>query len=352
MRPVPLQKITAPEPLTMTGFVVTDLDGAERATGVVRCAKKVLQDGARTMARSQTYAWAVLGERISGASAGISVDPADRAEGIAAFVQAVLPRVQAGELSLDPAKGVGPGDLTALAEADARPALRHSPTPDGELAHVLLAHGAVSAAAASLGSLEGRRVALEGAGAATGAVLAALAAAGAVPVAVATGSQAVVAPDGLDTAALAEAWAHHGDGLPGALGSEVGAAAVFAAEADVLLCGSKLGVVDHDVAAGLSVGLLVPIAPAPVTAKGLAVATRAGTTVLADFVTTCGPLLADHPAPDATEASLRDAVASTVAGLVERTSDHPEGPLLGACYLAEDFLRTWQDQLPFGRPLA
>ena len=349
---MPLQKITAPEPLTMTGFVVTDLEGAERATGVVRCAKKVLQDGARTMARSQTYAWAVLEERISGASAGISVDPAARSEGIGVFVEAVLPRVESGELSLDAAKGLGPADLAALLDADVRPPLRRSPTANGELADVLLAHGALSAATASIGSLEGRRVALEGAGAATGAVLAELAAVGAVPVAVATGSHAVLDATGLDPAALAEAWAEHGDGLPAALGSELPAGAVFGAEADLLLCGSKLGVVDHDVAAGLSVGLLVPLAPAPVTAKGLAVATRVGTTVLADFVTTCGPLLADHPEPDATEASLRDAVAATIAGLVERTAEHPEGPLLGACYLAEDFLRTWQEQLPFGRPLA
>ena len=31
---------------------------------------------------------------------------------------------------------------------------------------------------------------------------------------------------------------------------------------------------------------------------------------------------------------------------------HADGPLLGACHRAEAFLRTWQDTLPFGRPLA
>ncbi|HNI34929.1 MAG TPA: hypothetical protein PLV93_05985, partial [Microthrixaceae bacterium] len=31
---------------------------------------------------------------------------------------------------------------------------------------------------------------------------------------------------------------------------------------------------------------------------------------------------------------------------------HDEGPYLGACYAAEEFLRTWSDELPFGRPLA
>ena len=29
-----------------------------------------------------------------------------------------------------------------------------------------------------------------------------------------------------------------------------------------------------------------------------------------------------------------------------------DGPFLGACYAAEAFLSTWQDELPFGRPLA
>ena len=28
------------------------------------------------------------------------------------------------------------------------------------------------------------------------------------------------------------------------------------------------------------------------------------------------------------------------------------GPFLGACHTAEAFLSTWQDELPFGRPLA
>ena len=31
---------------------------------------------------------------------------------------------------------------------------------------------------------------------------------------------------------------------------------------------------------------------------------------------------------------------------------HDEGAYLGACYRAEAFLRTWQETLPFGRPLA
>ena len=31
---------------------------------------------------------------------------------------------------------------------------------------------------------------------------------------------------------------------------------------------------------------------------------------------------------------------------------HDDGPLLAGCYQAEAYLRTWREQLPFGRPLA
>ena len=60
------QKITGPDDSDMTGFVIIDLDDASRADGVVRSAKKVLVDGARTLARSRTYAWALMGHQISG----------------------------------------------------------------------------------------------------------------------------------------------------------------------------------------------------------------------------------------------------------------------------------------------
>jgi hypothetical protein len=41
-----------------------------------------------------------------------------------------------------------------------------------------------------------------------------------------------------------------------------------------------------------------------------------------------------------------------VVAVLDEVLDHADGPLLGACYRAEAFLRTWRDTLPFGRPLA
>ena len=63
--------------LTSTdAFVVIDLDGAPTAAGIARLAPKVLVDGARWLARSQTYQFAAFGRPASGASAGINA-PAD-----------------------------------------------------------------------------------------------------------------------------------------------------------------------------------------------------------------------------------------------------------------------------------
>jgi len=127
----------------MTGFVVTDLAGSTRATGVVRLAKKILMDGAKTMARSQTYAWAILNEQVSGASAGVSADLAESQAGMVAFVDAVLDRVSAGELSLEAAKGVSDADLSPLAQADTRSKIGQTARTHGTLNQELLAVGAL-----------------------------------------------------------------------------------------------------------------------------------------------------------------------------------------------------------------
>ena len=309
-----MQKINGPEGSATTAFVFTDLEGAPAADGIVRSAKKILLDGATMLARSRTYAWALLGQQVSGASAGINAAPADHAAGVAAFVEAVSTRVGSGELSLDPGKGVSREDLAPLAAVDQRSPLLHEARAAGTLADELLATSVVAAAAAATGGLDGRRVAIEGAGDHLPALQALLERAGATVVAV--GDEALTA------------------------------------EAEVLLCGSKAGVIDHTVAEQLPHRVVVPHAPVPVTAKGLAVATRRSIVVLPDFLTTSGPLHAFRPEGSPTAEDLLERANTHAAGLTAELLDHPEGPLLGACYRAEDFLRSWREQLPFGRPLA
>jgi len=38
--------------------------------------------------------------------------------------------------------------------------------------------------------------------------------------------------------------------------------------------------------------------------------------------------------------------------VVAEVADHDDGPIIGACMRAEAFLSDWQDDLPFGRPMA
>ena len=347
-----LQNITGPDDSDMTGFVIIDLDDATRADGVVRSAKKVLVDGARSLARSRTYAWALMGHQISGASAAVNVPPEGVDAGVAAFVDAVRDQVAAGTLSLDAAKGVRPSQLSALDEVDTRPALRLEERPHGTFADELLARGVLTAASTALGGLDGRTIAIEGAGSATAALIALAAEAGARITGVGSLRGALVDADGIDTTSLLAGLAEHGDGVAAAMGSELAPAALLDAPADVLFCGSKAGLVDHTVAATLPQQLIVPVGAVPVTAKGLAVAGSRDITVLPDFLTTSGPLHAW--APDA--ATDADGVIAAAEAFIAATTGeclaHDEGAVLGACYRAEDHLRTWQERLPFGRPLA
>ena len=101
-------------------FVALDLDGAEAASGPVRWARKILQGGAKDLARSQTYTYAALEMRRSGASAGISAEAPRRAEAVAAFVAEAAALVAGGTYLPDAAKGVSEQDLAPLRDGDPR----------------------------------------------------------------------------------------------------------------------------------------------------------------------------------------------------------------------------------------
>ncbi len=289
-------------------FTVIDIANAPTATGIVRCAKKVLHDGAANLARSITYAYATHGIKASGASAGINAEGESRSDAIAKFVDQIAPLVEVQTLLLDAGKGVATDELAALAALDKRFAGRVA------LHDQLLAASVASAAAAARQTLDGLPVCVEDIGPVSTSIAAAL---------VARGAVAQITP-------TAEA---------------------LVSDAAVLCVGSKVGLIDHDVAAALQTRLVVPIGPLPLTARGLAVARRAGIDVLPDFVTTAGPLLANWPASE-DAAALIDDIAQRTTAAVAAVADHPDGHLLAACFEAERFLATWVDEMPFGRPLA
>jgi len=325
-------------------FVVTDLGPDVARSGVLRSAPKVLVDGAAALARTQTYQFASFGIRLGGASAAVNATPDDRAGALEVFLAEVGPEIAAGGLLLEPGRGVPAEAAAALRALDPRPDVFW------DHRHELRAAG-VAAGVVATGS--GGRVAIEGFDEAGPALVAALVAHGSTVVAIGTAAGAAIAGKGLDPQAVAEAWAAHGPDCVGELGgSGAPAGAVFLAEADVLVVGSKVGVVDHDLATELTVAAVVPGGPLPVTAKALAALRRAGVMVLPDFVTTAGPLFAwpdsdDPPSPEVA----RQVATSSIDAVLGEVREHPAGALLGACERAEAFLGSWAT-VPFGRPLA
>jgi glutamate dehydrogenase/leucine dehydrogenase len=286
-----LHKLTSTD-----GFIVFDLDDAP-AVGIVRLAPKVLRDGAELLARSTTYAAASFGLQLRGASGAINAKPDDRDSAVAAFLAEVTELVETDRWLPGPGLGVTPDDLAPLPRAEQR-AVAFDQTATGE--------SAVAAAAGALGSLDGARVAIVGSG-----------------------------PVGAEAAAASAS----------ARGATAEPDAGMDAEADVLLVAGRAGALEHDLAATVKARVVVPLTPVPVTARALAVLGRGGTVVVPDFLSTAAPLLAAF-APDGGEPLER--VETSVAELAGEGTDL----WMAACLRAEGFLRTWQSELPFGRPLA
>lgn len=282
--------------LTSTdAFIAFDLDDAP-AVGIARLAKKVLRDGAELLARSTTYTAASFELRLRGGSAGINAKPEDRDAAVAAFVAEVSELVSSDRWLPGPGLGLTAEDLSPLPRAEDRATAFDSATTG---------QSAMAAATGLLGSLDGRRVGIVGTG----------------PVA-----------DAAASAALAR-------------GATPQSQASFNADCDVLLVAGKAGALEHDLAGTVRAKAVVPLTPVPVTARALAVLGRAGVVVVPDFISTAAPLLA---ALDPTGGDPMERVSAAVAELAGEGTN-----LWMACALrAEEFLKTWQPELPFGRPLA
>lgn len=284
-------------------FIAFDLDDAP-AAGLTRLARKILRDGAELLARSTTYAFASFGLELGGASAGINAQGDERDAAVEAFVAEVTALVSEGKWVTDPGLGLSESDLAPLRQVDKRPASLWS---EG-LGAKLDVQGAV-AAANEFAPLEGARVVIDG-------------------------ENAFLVDTLKDNGAEIVASTHEGV-----------RADLITTECDVLFAGGKTGSIDHELAALLHTKVVVPFAPVPVTTRGLAVLTRADTVVVPDFISTAAPLLAGHDLDggDPTERVREAASKLSAAGT---------GAWMQAATDAEDFLVSWQHELPFGRPIA
>jgi glutamate dehydrogenase/leucine dehydrogenase len=331
-------------------FIVFDLEDAANSIGITRLAPKILVDGATMLARTNTYLFASFEQQAGGASAGINAKPEDREAAIAAFVAEVEPLVADGTFLTEPGKG--------LSAADFAPLLAVDPRPDFDPAEGVSLLGATAAAAAeralgSSGALAGATVAIEGLDVATASVVTSVVERGGRVTALATTKGAITNEAGFDAAAVVAALASKGADALDELGGEVKPAwSVFGAPVDVLFTGSKTGAVSDAGAGSITAKVVVPIAPLAVTAKALAMLRRSGSVVIPDFLSVSGPMFASFREDGATLDDVRQVAEEQVVAVLDEVLDHADGPLLGACYRAEAFLRTWRDTLPFGRPLA
>ena len=324
-------QIVATKKLTSAdGFVVIDLPDAPAAAGVVRCAPKILVDGATWMARSATYQFAFYGRKVSGASAAINAANDVKAEKVplamAEFAESFP------TLLLEPARGITAKDLAPLNDS------RGADYSETRLDNT--ARGIVAAVAAVNGGLSGTKVAIEIFDPRSAKVASLLHAGGASIVAFGTSAGTRRDDGGIDMSSIEQEWKEKGADC--AAEAEP-ASAVFSANCDVLLAGSKPGIIDDSIVVNAT--FIVPNGVLPVTAKALAALERNGVKVLPDFVVLAGHLAAWPENGSSTDAQ------TLVGDAVRSLLTQEKGPFFAACEQAEDFLQSWS-KIPFGRPIA
>lgn len=273
------------------GYTYADLDDAARLIGPIRSARKVLPRTTIDLARHATYAAAVHQLDAVGGAAALNHDRAGDGQPFAMFAAEVA--------EWSSTSGFAGHTTLGLSAEEAGDALTiDSATQDAATIESAVASIDLSGKAIVVASEQDE-----------GALSAAATGAGAASV----------------------AFEPH---LPAALQSG----------ADVAFVRGKTGAIDHVVAAEANVGHIVGLQPLTTTARGLAVASRAGAIVVPDFVSAAGPYLA---ALDRTAD-----IAQLTRSAVERIGDAGVDSFVRACELAEDHLRSWATELPFGRPLA
>ena len=296
---------------TTDAFVVVDFPDAP-ASGVVRRARKILESSATDLARTATYGFGAFGLQRGGASAGINAEGEAVEGAVAAFVAELLPQAEAGNLCLDPGKGVNADQLAELRLASGVGAYAGSV----EMLNV----GIAAATAWALGGdLAGKTIAIEGKD---------------------------EAPAG-----LADVMTEAGATVVDVWGVDEKPWLVWGAGVDAILAGSKPGVLTHQGAGFVTAKAIVPWGAIPATTKAFAQIHRAGAVqLLPDFVTTAGSWLGGFSEGDKT--TVTSAVMGRIIEVLSQAATHPDGVLMGACHQAEAFIETWQERKPFGRPLA
>jgi glutamate dehydrogenase/leucine dehydrogenase len=162
-------------------------------------------------------------------------------------------------------------------------------------------------------------------------------------------------PTGFDVDELLRLRAVHGDHLVEHLGAELRPAAeLFDVEADVLVPGARIGVIDEARARSLRVRVVAPGANVPYTAGALDVLKQRGIPALADFICNSGATIGYVTSGLENVDQAVATVERRVRDLTRESLADPQGPLSGARRIAEAHLRTWlgRDQMPDGPAVA
>src|SRR5690348_7719028 len=139
---------------SVPGFVVFDLPGAPLSVGGTRLAPDVSVTEVAVLARSMTYKFAALGERVGGAKAGVRGDPADpagKAALMARFCAEVRPLTEAGRFLTGPDMGTAEEDFEPLRRGRAAPAAIRAVVAGVPFEDLLTGYGVAVAAETALG---------------------------------------------------------------------------------------------------------------------------------------------------------------------------------------------------------
>ncbi len=279
------------------GYGMLDVADAPLAIGPVRSAKKVLQRTTGDMIRHVTYSLAVHGIDGAGAAAALNhdrsgADPAEF-ETFAAELE-----TWAASANFRPTHGIG------LSPEEIGPALHQTSAPTRALM-------AASAAAC-----------------------------------VGTATSAIVASSEDESELLGEL---ANRGVDGTVTDDL--AAALTSDHAVVFVRSGAGALHHEALADSTPGRVIGLQPLTTTARGLAFAGRNSTIIVPDFISAGGLTLA-AAGDDASAEDTLDRIRTATAALVSELEAEGTDMFVTACERAEAHLRTWTDELPFGRPLA
>jgi len=239
---------------SINAFVAVDLEDVP-GRGILRATKKILQGGAKDLARSMTYGLASLNLKETGISAGISTTPEEKSEAIKTFFEEV--NAWDTKFSLTAGLGVTPEDTT---EDDPKEKLQ------------LLAMGAVISALSAKPD-----------------------------------ASTAIIDDKILGSVLEKELTNKGIEV-------ISAENPITEKADILFCGSKIGAIDHETAETLSFSVIAPTAALPITTRAVAVCKRRNIIALPDFITTAGPLINDKNQITETLSSIIEEVINHVDG--------------------------------------